>query len=58
VGRTDFPGGNFPQLLGSVARLVKTYPAETEVYPGHMEATTLGEETAHNPFLTNLRTNG
>ena len=25
--------------------------AETPVYPGHMEATTLGRELAHNPFL-------
>jgi hydroxyacylglutathione hydrolase len=58
VGRTDFPGGNFPQLLASVARLVKTYPAETEVFPGHMESTTLGEELAHNPFLANMRRNG
>lgn len=58
VGRTDFPGGNFPQLLASVARLVKTYPAQTEVFPGHMESTTLGEELAHNPFLASLKANG
>jgi hydroxyacylglutathione hydrolase len=31
VGRTDFPGGNFAQLLGSVARLVKLYPGDTAV---------------------------
>jgi hydroxyacylglutathione hydrolase len=58
VGRTDFPGGNFPQLLASVTRLVKTYPGETEVLPGHMESTTLGEELAHNPFLASLKANG
>jgi glyoxylase-like metal-dependent hydrolase (beta-lactamase superfamily II) len=58
VGRTDFPGGNFPQLLASVARLVRSYPAETEVFPGHMESTTLGEELAHNPFLASLKANG
>ncbi len=58
VGRTDFPGGSFPQLLASVARLVKTYPAQTEVFPGHMESTTLGEELAHNPFLASLKANG
>ncbi len=58
VGRTDFPGGNFPQLLASVARLIKTYPAETQVFPGHMESTTLGEELAHNPFLASLKANG
>ena len=58
VGRTDFPGGNFPQLLASVTRLVKSYPGETEVFPGHMESTTLGEELAHNPFLASLKANG
>lgn len=58
VGRTDFPGGNFPQLLGSVARLVKLYPPETPVYPGHMDPTTLGEELAHNPFLASLKVHG
>jgi glyoxylase-like metal-dependent hydrolase (beta-lactamase superfamily II) len=58
VGRTDFPGGNFPQLLGSVARLVKLYPADTAVYPGHMDSTTLGEELAHNPFLAGLKAHG
>jgi glyoxylase-like metal-dependent hydrolase (beta-lactamase superfamily II) len=58
VGRTDFPGGNFAQLLGSVARLVKLYPGETGVYPGHMDSTTLGEELAHNPFLAGLKSHG
>jgi glyoxylase-like metal-dependent hydrolase (beta-lactamase superfamily II) len=58
VGRTDFPGGNFPQLLGSVTRLIKTYPAQTAVYPGHMESTTLGDELAHNPFLASLKVHG
>jgi hydroxyacylglutathione hydrolase len=58
VGRTDFPGGNFAQLLGSVARLVKLYPSDTPVYPGHMDATTLGEELAQNAFLSSLRVHG
>jgi hydroxyacylglutathione hydrolase len=55
VGRTDFPGGDFGQLLGSVARLVERYPSGTRVYPGHMDATTLGEEVMHNPFLAGLK---
>ena len=58
VGRTDFPGGDFAQLLGSVARLVKLYPGETPVYPGHMDSTTIGEELGHNPFLAGLRVHG
>jgi len=58
VGRTDFAGGNFSQLLGSIARLVRLYPSETQVYPGHMDSTTLGEEIAHNPFLAGMKADG
>jgi hydroxyacylglutathione hydrolase len=58
VGRTDFPGGDFGELIDSVRRLVERYPAETRVYPGHMEPTTLGRELKHNPFLTELRSHG
>jgi len=54
VGRTDFPGGDFGQLVDSVKRLTDLYPPETRVYPGHMEATSLGQELRHNPFLTGL----
>jgi hydroxyacylglutathione hydrolase len=54
VGRTDFPGGDFPTLLASVSALSKTYPAETPIHPGHMQSTTMGEELACNPFLQGL----
>jgi glyoxylase-like metal-dependent hydrolase (beta-lactamase superfamily II) len=58
VGRTDFPGGDFGVLLQSLRRLIDAYPADTRVYPGHMEATTLGRELKYNPFLEGLRSNG
>lgn len=58
VGRTDFPGGDLEQLLASIAGLVSRYPPSTRVYPGHMEATTLASELAHNPFLAGLRGHG
>ncbi len=54
VGRTDFPGGDFETLLASVAKLMRRYPPETPVHPGHMESTTLGEELQFNPFLRGL----
>jgi hydroxyacylglutathione hydrolase len=57
VGRTDFPGGDFSRLLASVSLLVTRYPPSTAVYPGHMDSTTLGEESAHNPFLAGLDSN-
>lgn len=58
VGRTDFPGGDFPTLLASVAKLVKRYPENTPVHPGHMQSTTLGDELKYNPFLGGLSGNG
>jgi hydroxyacylglutathione hydrolase len=58
VGRTDFPGGDFAELLASVEKLVSRYPGPTPVHPGHMQSTTLGEELALNPFLSGLKSNG
>jgi hydroxyacylglutathione hydrolase len=54
VGRTDLPGGDWDTLLASIASLVDSLPPETEVYPGHMGATTLGAERRTNPFLAEL----
>ena len=54
VGRVDLPGGDWPTLLASIETLVRGYPAETTVHPGHMGLTTLGAEQATNPFLREL----
>jgi hydroxyacylglutathione hydrolase len=54
VGRTDLPGGDWGTLLESIRALVEGHPAETVVYPGHMGITTLGAESATNPFLAEL----
>lgn len=55
VGRIDLPGGDWPTLERSIAGLVRGFPRDTVVYPGHMGATTLGRELASNPFLAELR---
>ncbi|MFZ5923664.1 MAG: MBL fold metallo-hydrolase [Bacillota bacterium] len=43
IGRTDFPGGSYETLLGSIKKLF-TLPSQTVVYPGHGPSTTIGEE--------------
>ena len=58
VGRTDLPGGDWSTLLDSIGGLVEAFPAETTVYPGHMEVTTLGAERRTNPFLAELAAGG
>ena len=55
VGRTDLPGANWDTLIASIGMLVDTLPEQTVVYPGHGPITTLGDELARNPFLTELR---
>ena len=42
-GRTDLPGGNMGQLMQSLDNLF-ALPADTRVFPGHGEATTIGTE--------------
>jgi hydroxyacylglutathione hydrolase len=58
MGRVDLPGGDptGKTLMESIRTLLDTLPPETKVYPGHMGITTLGDERATNPFLTELAT--
>ena len=51
IGRTDLPGGNFDQLMGSIRQRLLTLPDETIVHSGHGANTTIGEEKEGNPFL-------
>ena len=51
IGRTDFPTGNSSQLMRSVRKKLFTLPEDTVVYPGHMEATTIGDELKYNPYF-------
>ncbi|MCE9527739.1 MAG: MBL fold metallo-hydrolase [Planctomycetales bacterium] len=51
VGRTDFPDGDSRQLRSSIQTKLFTLPPETEVYPGHGEPTTIGEEMETNPYV-------
>ncbi|RMG17541.1 MAG: MBL fold metallo-hydrolase [Deltaproteobacteria bacterium] len=51
IGRTDFPGGSFPQLERSIREKLYTLPDETQVHSGHGPDTTIGRERRHNPFV-------
>ncbi|ALL00381.1 hypothetical protein Pyrde_0331 [Pyrodictium delaneyi] len=51
VGRTDFPGGDYEELLESIRRLYSLLPLEAKIYPGHGPATTLEQEKRSNPFV-------
>ena len=50
IGRTDFPGGSFPQMQKSLQRL-KALPGNYRVLPGHGPETTLDDERNYNPYL-------
>jgi len=51
IGRTDLPGGSYPQIIRSIHEKLLTLPDDIVVYPGHGDTTTIGSEREHNPFL-------
>jgi glyoxylase-like metal-dependent hydrolase (beta-lactamase superfamily II) len=55
IGRTDFAGGSFEQLMDSVRARIFPLPDETLIYPGHGPGTTVGREKRHNPFFLRAR---
>jgi glyoxylase-like metal-dependent hydrolase (beta-lactamase superfamily II) len=55
IGRTDLPGGDGRQILQSIHDQLLPLPGDTDVFPGHGEATTIAREKRSNYFLQNLR---
>ena len=53
VGRTDFPGGSWMQLMDSLKRMKDRLTPETALYSGHGNQTTLEYEMKWNPYLKN-----
>lgn len=51
IGRTDLPGGSFPQIMESIVTRLLELPDDTIVRPGHMDETTIGAERRSNPFV-------
>jgi len=51
IGRTDFAGGSFQQLMKSIKTKLLPLPDSFKVYPGHESFSTIGDEKKYNPFL-------
>ena len=49
-GRTDFPGGSMEKILASLRRLGEL-EGNLQVYPGHMETSTLDRERETNYYM-------
>jgi glyoxylase-like metal-dependent hydrolase (beta-lactamase superfamily II) len=52
VGRTDFDGGSYAQLMSSLANVLAKLPADTVILPGHGPQSTIDYELRYNPYLT------
>lgn len=51
IGRTDLPGGDEDAIYESILTRLYPLPPDLRVYPGHGDATTIGEERLRNPFV-------
>ena len=51
IGRTDLPGGDHDQLIGSIRDNVLSLDSDFVVACGHGPNTTVGTERDNNPFL-------
>ena len=51
IGRTDFPGGSFDNLIQAVRTKIFPLGDRYAVYPGHGPVTTVGQERKYNPFF-------
>ena len=50
MGRTDFAGGSYEQIMASLKRLGQL-EGDFHVCPGHDATSTLARERQYNPFL-------
>ena len=53
IGRTDFYGGDYKQIMKSLRKLAK-YDDNAVVYPGHGPTSTIGVEKRMNPYMQQI----
>lgn len=53
IGRTDFEGGCYEDIIYSIKEKLVIYPDDTIIYPGHGPVSTIGREKKYNPFIIN-----
>lgn len=51
VGRSDLPTGNGNTLLQSIREKILPLPDDVVILSGHGDATTVGRERRHNPYI-------
>ena len=54
IGRTDFPRGNFEQLIDSITRKLWPLGDDVQFVPGHGPMSTFGAERKSNPYVSDL----
>ena len=55
IGRTDFPKGNYEQLIHSITQKLWPLGDEITFVPGHGPTSTFGQERQTNPFVADSR---
>ena len=54
VGRTDFEGGSFEDIINSIKTRILPLDDSTSVFPGHGASTTLKKEKKFNQFIKDI----
>ena len=55
IGRTDFPRGNYDELIASIRNNLWPLGDDVRFVPGHGPMSTIGQERASNPFVADAR---
>lgn len=51
IGRTDFLGGDYDEIISSIKGRLMTMSGSTKVHPGHGNSSSIAKEKLMNPFV-------